>query len=89
MKEPEDALPLGRLVAGQLAAGNFAIHEVVDLRLEIAGLVAVRRVIYGTSYYRGPGYYGGGHGPGVGVGIGSVGAGLASVRAGNQSKPPF
>jgi hypothetical protein len=31
----------GRLVAGQLAAGNFAIYEVVDLRLEIAGLVAV------------------------------------------------
>ena len=41
MKEPEDALQLGRLVAGQLAAGNFAIYEVVDLRLEIAGLVAV------------------------------------------------
>jgi hypothetical protein len=41
VKEPEDALQLGRLVAGQLAAGNFAIHEVVDLRLEIAGLVAV------------------------------------------------
>ena len=37
----EHALQLGGLVAGQLAAGNFAIYEVVDLRLEIAGLVAV------------------------------------------------
>ena len=46
-------------------------------------------MIYGTGYYGGPGYYGGGYGPGVGVGIGSVGVGLASIRAGNQSKPPL
>src|SRR3954454_939083 len=33
----EDALQLGGLVAGQFAAGNFAVDEIVDLRLEIAG----------------------------------------------------
>ena len=33
----EDALQLGRLVAGQLAAGDFAVDQVVDLRFEIGG----------------------------------------------------
>ena len=43
-----------------------------------------RRVIYGggygggydRGYYGGPGYYGGGYGPSVGVGIGPVGVGV-------------
>ena len=33
----EDALQLGGLIAGQLAAGHFAGNQAVDLRLEIAG----------------------------------------------------
>jgi len=33
----EHALEFVGLVAGQFAAGNFAIDEIVDLRLEIAG----------------------------------------------------
>ena len=33
----EDALQFGGLVAGQLAAGDFAADQIVDLRLEIVG----------------------------------------------------
>jgi hypothetical protein len=33
----EHTLQLSRLVAGQLAAGDFALNEVVDLRFEIGG----------------------------------------------------
>ena len=33
----EDALQLGGLIAGQLAAGHFAGNQGVDLRLQVAG----------------------------------------------------
>src|SRR5205823_14779309 len=33
----EDALQLGGLVAGQLAAGHFAGDQIVDLRLQVVG----------------------------------------------------
>ena len=33
----ENALQLGGLIAGQLAAGHFAGNQAVDLRLQVAG----------------------------------------------------
>ena len=46
----EDALQFGGLIAGQLAAGNFAGDKVVDLRFEIGGRgVACRWPVAGTA----------------------------------------
>jgi hypothetical protein len=50
----EDALQFAGLIAGQLAAGHFAIDEVVDLRLEIArrGPRAAGFIAGATRLYR-------------------------------------
>ena len=55
----EDALQFGGLIAGQLAAGNFAGDQVVDLRFQVvgrrpraAGLVAGAAGLHARNRYR-------------------------------------